>query len=381
MPNNNGKITKIAWNITRINNSLTEVFVYDAIADKQSVDWWTGEKGTEITPKLFAEELGNVSTPNICIRINSGGGDVFAAEAIRTQIREKRVQGKTVTCKIDGICASAAVGIAAACETISIPSSAYFMIHDPTAFAYGYFNSAEFEKGKKMLDKVKQGIINAYSEKTGKSKQEISDLMTAETWYTGEEAVKNEFCDEVMFEDTKEEETEGEEHEQEETKNVANSGVLNTAMYRNCPTELLNSRTKAAAVYHITNKNKKGVEKSMEIKTVDELREQYPELTAQVAETATGEERKRIQDIENIALPGFEGVINKAKFESPLSAADVAMNMVAEQKKQGAKYLASATEDANNSGVNEVTASGYEGANDKVNPYEAAIDKVLPGKK
>lgn len=372
MPNK-GKITKIAWNITRINEGLTEIYIYDAIADKQSVDWWTGERGSEVTPKLFAEELSKVTTAELCIRINSGGGDVFAAEAIRTQIREKRAEGKKVTCKIDGVCASAAVGIAAACESIAIPASAYFMIHDPAALFYGYFTSAEIEKGKAMLDTVKQGIITAYAQKTGKDKQEISDLMAAETWYTGEEAVENGFCDEVMFE-----EAEGEENEP-----PADSGVLNFAMFRKCPTALLNSRTPAAAVEHIKNttKNKKGVEETVEIKTVDELRAAYPELTASIADAAAQGERKRIQDIENVALPGFEGVVDKAKFEAPVSAAEVAMNIVAEQKKQGAAYLANAQEDAQNSGAGEVTASAHEGGNTKENPYDAAIDKVFPANK
>lgn len=116
----------------------------------------------------------------------------------------------------------------------------------------------------------------------------------------------------------------------------------------------------------------------MEIKTVDELRAAFPELTAQIANTATAAERKRIQDIEGVSLPGFEGVISKAKFEAPASAAEVAMNIVAEQKKQGAAYIAGVKEDTTNSGVNGVTAGGHEGANDKTNPYDAAIDKVLP---
>lgn len=119
----------------------------------------------------------------------------------------------------------------------------------------------------------------------------------------------------------------------------------------------------------------------MEIKTADELRAAYPELTTQLVDSATAAERKRIQDIEGVALPGFEGVISNAKFETPTTAAEVAMNIVAEQKKQGAAYLEKRDTDANNSGANGVAASGHEGANDKVNPYAAAIDKVLPENK
>jgi hypothetical protein len=141
---------------------------------------------------------------------------------------------------------------------------------------------------------------------------------------------------------------------------------------------LLNSRTSAAAVEHIQPKNEKGVDKGMEIKTVDELTAAYPELVAKVADTAAAAERKRIQDIEGIALPGFEGVINKAKFEVPTTAAEVAINILAEQKKQGAAYLANAEADAADSGADGVTAAAHEGANDKKNPFDAAIDRVFP---
>lgn len=373
MPNNNNKAiaSRIVWNFRQLDNQTTEVFVYDAIADKQSTNWWTGEKGTEITPTLFNKELSEVTTQNICVRINSRGGDVFAAEAIRTAIREKRQEGKNVTCKIDGFCGSAAVGIAAACEKTFIPSSAWFMIHDPVVFSYGYYGIVDFRKGVTMLEKIKQGIINAYSAKTGKDKQEISDLMTAETWYTGDEAVENGFCDELMFEEEKTDSS---------TNNPEDMAFLDVAMYQNLPIALLNSRKPNGGGF--SNKqqtqNKKGVEPSMDFKTVDELKAAYPALTAQIAETATAAERKRIQDIEGIALAGFEGIVAKAKFEAPTTAAEVAMNILAEQKKQGATYLANMNEDVNNSGANDVPPSGFESAGGKANPFDAAIDKVLP---
>jgi len=361
----------MAWNFSKVNDSTTEIFIYDVIVDKQRANWSTGEK-EGVSPISFNEELRKVTTENICVRINSRGGDVFAAEAIRTAIRESRATGKAVTCKVDGFCGSAAVGISAACETTSIPSSAWFMIHDPHIFAFGYYDIPALKKDITMLEKIKQGIISAYAEKTGKDKQEISDLMTAETWYTGDEAVENGFCDEIMFEE------EGNAEESED--NPENMSLLDVSMYRNVPTALLNSRTPAAAVKHIQNQTQKqeGVKNSMEIKNVEELRAAHPELAAQIADTAAAAERKRIQDIENIALPGFEGIVNKAKFETPTAAAEVAMNIIAEQKKQGAAHLGNVNEDVNNSGVGEVTAQGHEGGHEGKDPYLAAVDSEMP---
>jgi ATP-dependent protease ClpP protease subunit len=369
--------SKIAWNFTQANGDLTEILIYDVIADKQSYNWWTDEKGTEVTPILFKEELNKITTSKICVRINSGGGDVFAAEAIRTAIREKRQEGKKINCKIDGFCGSAAVGIAAACESIAISSSGYFMIHDPMVFAYGYYNISDFSKGQAMLEKIKQGIINAYAAKTGKDKKEISDLMTAETWYTGDEAVENGFCDELMFEE-----------EAENTiENVVNSAALDMQMYRNPPISLLNlcSLHDSRGFSNKTPKQTKTKESenTMEIKTVDELKAAFPDLTKQIENAAAKEERERIKNIEEMAIDGYEGIVNNAKFENPIAAAEVAMKIVAEQKKQGANYLASRNADVVNSNINKVGSSSQEGVenNNGENPYDAAIDKLFPESK
>ena len=207
--------------------------------------------------------------------------------SIRTAIREKREEGMKISCKIDGFCGSAAVGISAACKPSSISSSAYFMIHDPMVFAYGYYDVSEFERVKAMLEKIKQGIINAYTIKTGKDKQEISDLMTAETWYTGDEAVENGFVDELMF---------AEEEEEGTTENILNLSTLDSRMYRKLPNSLVNLHNQSGDFQNKLKGQKKTKESvKMEIKTVDELRNAYPELVKSIENTAKeGEDRKSV---------------------------------------------------------------------------------------
>lgn len=100
------------------------------------------------------------------------------------------------------------------------------------------------------------------------------------------------------------------------------------------------------------------------MKTVEELRAAYPELVAQAeaaaAEVAVTAERKRIQDIEAVALGGFEDVVAKAKFAEPVSAEAVAMQIVAAQKKQGSQYLADVAADVKDSGIGDVAAGSSE---------------------
>lgn len=373
--------SKIAWNVTE-KKDVTEILIYDIIADKKSYSWWRDEEGTEVTPRSFKEELDSVTTSEVCIRINSGGGDVFAAEAIRTAIREKREEGMKISCKIDGFCGSAAVGISAACKPSSISSSAYFMIHDPMVFTYGYYDVSEFERAKAMLEKIKQGIINAYTIKTGKDKQEISDLMTAETWYTGDEAVENGFVDELMFAE--------EEEEGESVENTLNLTAFNTQMYRNLPNSLLNLHNPTSGGFQnkpTNKKDKKESVKKMEIKTVEELRNAYPDLVKTIENKAREGERTRIEEIENIAPAGFEDIINKAKFEEETTAGEVAVMILNEQKEKGKKFLTKRNNDAKNSGVDEVGAAieGEDEEDEDVKNKEEkkfvnAIDKMFPKK-
>ena len=47
----------MVWNISPKDSQTTEIYIYDVVADKRSTNFWTGEKGTEVTPSLFNEEL------------------------------------------------------------------------------------------------------------------------------------------------------------------------------------------------------------------------------------------------------------------------------------------------------------------------------------
>lgn len=124
----------------------------------------------------------------------------------------------------------------------------------------------------------------------------------------------------------------------------------------------------------------------MEIKTVDELKAAYPELTAQIENAAIAAERKRIKDIESVSLAGYEKITNAAKFENPISSGELAMQIIAEQKKQHADYTANVEADVVDSGVNGVAPENHEAANNagddsKENPYMKAINKILPERK
>jgi ATP-dependent Clp protease protease subunit len=151
--------------------------------------------GDEVTPRAFKSELMDVSG-DITVWINSPGGDVFAASQIYTALKE---YPGTVTVKIDGLAASAASVIAMAGSRVLMSPVSYMVIHNPATIAIG--DSAEMHRAKQMLDEIKEGIINAYEQKTHQSRQKISHWMDMESCFNAKKAVELGFADDVLYKD------------------------------------------------------------------------------------------------------------------------------------------------------------------------------------
>ena len=147
----------------------------------------------DITPQLFKDELMS-GEGNITVWINSPGGDCVAAAQIYNMLMDYPYD---VTVKIDGLAASAASVIAMAGTTVEMSPVAMMMIHNPATIAIG--DSEEMKKAVKMLDEVKESIMNAYEIKTGLARDKISKLMDAESWFNAKKAVELGFADKILF--------------------------------------------------------------------------------------------------------------------------------------------------------------------------------------
>ena len=359
------------WNfIPAAGNKPPELLLYGAISSQQS--WWEDR----VTPGKFNEELaalGDVS--EIIVRINSGGGDVFAANAIFTRLKDCSAK---ITVKIDGWAASAATIIAMAGDTIKIAKNGVFMIHDPAMTVWDTFTAEDFEKMAEELKVIKQSIVNTYAMKSGRDTQDIEQLMSVETWWTGEDAVSNGFCDEIMFDDVSTA-VENSSHV------VVNSVSLDVSSYKTLPRSLFNSPKNPGCFTNTSAaKTQKKEEQNMatneSITTVEALTAEYPDLVAKIVSNAKEEERARIKDIKETALNGFEDIVEDAMFEHPVSASEVALKIVNEQKKQGGTYLANRDADVTDSNAGNVGAAAKQTGQETENPYDAAIDKLF-GKK
>lgn len=174
------------WNFKNKEKDIGELMLY---GDISSQSWW----GDEVTPKDFKKDLDDLGDiKNLNIYINSGGGDVFAGQAIHSMLK-RHDSYKTVY--IDGLAASIASVIAMAGDKIIMPKNAMMMIHNAWTVAAG--NASEFRKLADDMDKIDESIQSTYESKTKLDKDKISELMTDETWMTAEDAVNQGFADEI----------------------------------------------------------------------------------------------------------------------------------------------------------------------------------------
>ena len=346
-----------------------ELLLYGTISSQQS--WWEDR----VTPAQFNRELAALGedVPEIIVRINSPGGDVFAANAIYTRLKDHPAN---ITVKIDGWAASAATIIAMAGDTVKIAKNGVFMIHDPAMTVWDTFKAEDFTKLAEELKVIKQSIVNTYAMKTGRTEQEISDFMSEESWWTGDAAVENGFCDELLFEESKT-------VVENENRIVVNSVPFDITNFSTIPKAILNSIAgKGSFTGSAKPENKpKREERTMEpkdIKTVDELKAAYPDLTAAIENSATEKERNRIKELQAAAVGGFEDIVKEAMFDKPVSAGEMALKILMKQKEQGGQYMADRTEDIADSNVNHVGASTGEQGGEETDPFNAAIDRLFP---
>lgn len=320
-----------------------------------------------MTPQQFNKELAELGeVSEIVVRINSGGGDVFAANAIFTRLKDHTAK---ITVKIDGWAASAATIIAMAGDTVKIARNGIFMIHDPAMTVWDTFQAEDFEKMADELKVIKQSIVNTYTMRTGMDTEDIAALMSEEKWWTGEEAVASGFCDELMFE-------EAQTVIENASKVVVNSIPIDISAFQTFPKVLLNSPKRPDCSRNHDPKEEEKMAAGNNIETVDELKAAYPDFVATIQNEAAESERNRIQAIEDMAGGAYADLVFDAKFTHPCTAEEVAVKIITEQNKMGGEYIQNRNTDADTSGVNEVAGAAGERGAERKNPFDAAIDAL-----
>ena len=183
------------------NNNELEILLYSLIT-----------RG--LTANRIIDQISHSNAEHITLRINSDGGEAFESIALYNFLKDKDVH-----VIVDGIAASGASIVAMADKTITMMQGSMMMIHQPLTLVAGYAD--DLRKEADILDKLTDSIASIYSSRSGKPKDEIIDIMKAESWLSDEECCINGFADEIdapaSEEDIKEEEQHPEPHPVEES--------------------------------------------------------------------------------------------------------------------------------------------------------------------
>jgi ATP-dependent Clp endopeptidase proteolytic subunit ClpP len=157
--------------------SAAEIFIYGDIGES----WWN----ESVSAAQFVKDIAAIDSAEITIRINSIGGSVPDGIAIYNAIKRHKAATTTV---IDGLAASIASLIALAGDKVEMAENSTMMIHAPWTYAAG--NSAELRDTADLLDTWAEAMATSYAAKTGKTTEEIMQLMTdgKDHWYTAAEA-------------------------------------------------------------------------------------------------------------------------------------------------------------------------------------------------
>lgn len=136
------------------------------------------------------------------IMINSVGGFVFDGLSIANAVD---AHPQPVRAIVTGIAASAAGVIWQGADERLIYDNASFMAHQAYTGVIG--NADVLEDVASYLRKVDAQIVQMFANRTGKTKEELEDILTGKvdgTWYTGAEAKAEGFADELIASATKE---------------------------------------------------------------------------------------------------------------------------------------------------------------------------------
>ena len=196
MPERNKRFTLMA-SVTALGNRRGEVMIYSAISP---YSW--GDDDPTMTSNKFdkqIKELGDVD--EITVRINSPGGAVTEAIAIRTVLM-KHPAKKIID--IEGCCDSAATLIACMPGAkVRMAKGGEYMIHRCSWVAWGHADA--MLSAYNSMSNTDRDMADIYAERTGKTQKECLELMTAETWYTADTAKEAGFVDEIITADEGEE--------------------------------------------------------------------------------------------------------------------------------------------------------------------------------
>jgi ATP-dependent protease ClpP protease subunit len=154
--------------------------------------------GWDVSGADFLRELKNLGeVDTIDLRIHSPGGDVLDGWAIANGLRNHPAR---VVGRVEGMAASMGSVVLCSCDEVHIPKNGYVMIHNVGGGAFGGVD--ELRGVADLMEKLQGDIVDFYAARTGLESSELVEMMNAETWMNGSDAVAKGFAD-VLLEPVK----------------------------------------------------------------------------------------------------------------------------------------------------------------------------------
>ena len=318
---------------------------------------------------------------------------------IHNRLRELARDGAKLTCIVDGVAMSGGSLIMCACDTVKVNPSSLIMIHKCWGFFWGGYNADELREARWTDDAWDKAQVAIYKRKTGLTETVLSHMMSDTTYMTGREAVEKGFADELI--------------EDAEPLDVAASADgrrlfvrgrtihLTAGMFApdNIPT--VDPEASAPAKTHTNppaKTGRKGGSTPM-ASTVEELRAEYPELTAQLeaearaAATPAPAQRPKVtagptpprssvresRAIDALASLYDAESIREAKYgDHPCTAQELAYRMAQKAAQTGKGYMTALEADTGASGAQQVGAANNEGVPAVSSPRSSAWRRAAP---
>jgi len=372
-------IERECYTMATVDGDEAEIVMYGEIVEERpKKSWWSDEdaEGNYIILSEFLDDLKEISgVKKLTIRLNSLGGDAYAAIPIHNRLRELKAE-KTVI--VDGVAMSGGSLIMCAADTVKVNASSLIMVHKCWSFIWGGFNADELRQIATSNDAVDKAQVAIYKRKTGISEEDILSMMSDETYMTGLEAVEKGFADELI---------EG------EAPAIAASADLRTLYVNGRRMRLTNPLSNlpesiSTVIPEEVKTNKKSAEPGDEeggktmAKNLEELRAENPELVEQLMAEVRAEakdtdglkaaveaERKRIKEIDEIAVLYDDETVNEAKFgENPCTAQEMAFVAAKKAAKKGQQFTKDLEDDSKTSKASIVTAAPANPEDDETKP-------------
>lgn len=335
-----------------------------------------------ISASRVSKELDAAGGGEVELYINSGGGSVFAGSEVYTILKE--YPGK-ISAKITGVAASAASYIALAADDIRMAPLAQFMIHNAAIGTDG--DKRVHSSRKDLLEGVDESLISVYMKKSGKTRDQLAELMNNETWMNAQKAVELGFVDGILFEEdnamvavTNSISGEIPPHVEEKLRDFLVNAMLKDGtmdLSAIMPDADLKQIINSASQPDQLQKNEPKSKEEVKPMTLDELKAQHPDLYNEILNNGVTQERNRITELNALATaPGAAEIVAKAISEGK-SAGETAMAIVKASAERIANEGQQRKNDAQNSGVNGVTPDEAPGKPNPEAVYDAEANALV----